>query len=99
MIEIAEKMISGDIGISEGSEILASLGEETTGDYLHSDFAPFVGISGDLCHFPVGSVRSRWSEAGLARVDAEKREIEDRYRKLALESCAILIEKYGSKDT
>ena len=99
VVETAKGIISGEIGVIEGSRKLSSLRFDVTDVDHDPDFIPFVAIDSESDHIPLGSVRDRWSETGIAKMDLERKETEDHYRKWAIEASEKLLERYASTNT
>jgi hypothetical protein len=55
-------------------------------------FLPFVGVDSETDSFPLGPLRERWGADGLARADAERILVEDRYREWVMKSGRILLD-------
>lgn len=55
-------------------------------------FHAFVGVDSETDRFPVGRTRELWGADGLLRADAERVEIEERYRPWIMESTHVLLD-------
>jgi hypothetical protein len=91
-VATANKMLSGELGIIEGSRLLVALGEHIESAAIERLFTPFVVIDSDTNHFPVGSQECMWAPEALAERRASMARAEDLYRSDALIACAELIE-------
>lgn len=95
VLAVATNMLSGRIGIIEGSRILHKLRSGVSEDDFDPDFGVFVAIASETDHFPIGSVRKEWAPDSLAKKDVEMKDAEDFYRERALAACKKLIQKFG----
>ena len=60
IVETAQRILSGNLGIVAGARQLSGLGFDVGAEH-DSDFIFFVGIDSETDHLPVGEVRSRWN--------------------------------------
>jgi hypothetical protein len=91
-IEVARRVLTGELGVIEGSRALSAMRWEFGHD-VTDHFSPFVAIASETDDLPVGAVRSLWDLAALVRKDLEIERSEQFYRPQALEACRVLIER------
>jgi uncharacterized protein DUF2489 len=97
--DIAAAILSGELEIGAGATKLYYLAEKVTGDQYHPDFIAFMNLDDRISHMPVGNVRELWSEAGLARMDAEREKIVEQETSWVIDACQHIISVYRSENT
>ena len=95
VVQVASRVIAGEIGVIEGARELNQLGHEIADDF-DADFMTFKAIDSETDHLPVGEVRRLWSRPALLEKDREIREAEDLHRRDGEEACRKLIRRYGA---
>lgn len=96
VIDIATRMLQGQVGIVEGSRKLASISHDLEFLGHFADFKPFVGIDSETVHLPIGaSFRARCAPAYLSRADIEIEEYERAVKADAFHACSVLIERFS----
>jgi Protein of unknown function (DUF2489) len=95
ILEVAQAMLDGALGIIEGSRRLNDLREAMGIYHLDEDFVGFVAIDSETEGLPVGELRTRWNKEALVQQDREVEEAEHLYRDGALEDCRKLIARFG----
>jgi hypothetical protein len=98
-VDVAKKILEGEISLLDGADTLHSLLGEITGDFYHPDFIAFSNLVDDLCHIPLGSVRDRFSEQALEKMNKEQSIIEERHHDCIVTTCHRVIERYGKEYT
>ena len=93
VVILARSILSGTLGIVEGSRRLCSLGHALGVD-RDPDFTFFVAVDSETDHLPVGEVRRHWAADALRRTDEELRACESFYRDRAVRVCQSLIQRY-----
>ena len=93
---LAQSILSGELGVVEGSRHLAKLGFEV-GAEDDPRFIFFVGVDSETDHLPLGEVRHHWSPDALLAKDEELKSFEISVRERAFEICRSLIDKYDIK--
>jgi len=93
VVATARSILSGTLGIVQGSRRLTSLGH-ALGAERDPDFTFFVGVDSQTDHLPVGEVRHHWAADALRRTDEELRECEAFFRAGAFRVCQSLIQRY-----
>ncbi len=93
-VEIASKILDGQIGLIEGVRKLVSLQNEI-GNSNDEEFLVFKGVESETDTFPIGDARKNWSEAVLEEKDAEAEEYEGQVREAVAKACRRFIQKYG----
>ena len=93
LLNTAEAVLKGQVGIIIGSRKLQSYRHELAGD-LDEDFLPFIGVDSMTDHLPVDEERQNWSREALQRKDKEIKEAEDFYREMIFESSRKLIARF-----
>ena len=70
--EIARKILTGDIGIVEGSREICRARSGLPDSQLQAEVLhPFIAFESELHDFPIGESRKYWSEKALAEKDGE----------------------------
>jgi hypothetical protein len=95
IVEVAQAMLDGALGIIEGSRRLNDLREAMGIYHLDEDFVGFVAIDSETETLPVGEVRTRWNKEALVQQDRKVEEAERLYRDGALKDCRKLIARFG----
>jgi hypothetical protein len=95
VVEVAQAMLDGALGIIEGSRRLNDLREALGVHHFDDDFEVFVVIDSETDGLPVGDVRTLWNEVALVQKDREVEEAERLYRDGAFEGCRKLIARFG----
>jgi hypothetical protein len=95
IVEVAQAMLDGALGIIEGSRRLNDLREALGIHHLDEDFVGFVAIDSETDALPIGDVRKLWNEQRLVEKDREVQEAERLYRAGALEDCRKLVARFG----
>lgn len=93
---VARKILSGQLGILEGSRSLAQLSgrlQERNDDL----FAAVLAVESETDELPLGPERSNWSEEALSRKDADAEDYVIRVRDVVLQTCEKLVEAYSGK--
>jgi len=92
LIDVAEKMIAGDVGAIEGSRtivrLMYSVGDG--GDDFDDVFLPFVGIWSEANDMVVGD-RSLWSAEFLERIDRQYESYERDVSPTIADECRTLL--------
>jgi len=94
VVEIAEGILSGTVGVVEGSRRLSALRSSVTREDHDPDFLPFVGIDSESDHIPLGDVRRLWAPDALTKKDGELKSIEDHYRPFVEKACRRLTQRF-----
>jgi hypothetical protein len=95
IVELAQAMLDGALGIIEGSRRLNDLREALGIHHLDDDFVGFVVIDSETDDLPIGDVRRLWNKEVLVHKDREVEEAERLYRDGAFEDCRKLIARFG----
>ena len=93
VVSVARGILSGSVGIVEGSRRLSMLGHALGVD-RDPDFTFFVGLESETDHLPVGEIRCHWADDALRRTDEELLACESFYRGEAFRVCQSLIQQY-----
>jgi hypothetical protein len=96
VVDIASKMIDGQIGIIDGSRQLSRLRNSVSDLDFDEDFMVFVAIDSETDDLPVGSERQYWADSALAMKDQEIKDAELSFREQALTGCKRLIERFNA---
>src|SRR5262249_8406543 len=74
---VAEAVVRGEVGVSEGARQLSSLAHHLVDDWVADpDFCVFGALDSETDHLPVGSQRELWDPQALAERDAVVQRIE-----------------------
>src|SRR6478735_2475557 len=91
-VRLARAMLSGELGLLEGSIPLASLAHAIVPDWTKDpDFLVFANISDEIDHLPFGLARGNWSPQALARADADTERITQLVREEIVVACQHII--------
>jgi|KBSMisStandDraft_5_1062788.scaffolds.fasta_scaffold192512_1 hypothetical protein len=94
-VKLARAMLSGELGLLEGSIPLASLAHAIVPDWTKDpDFLVFANISDEIDHLPFGSARDNWNQASLARADADIERITRQVRDEVVVACQHIIGRF-----
>ena len=94
VVEIANGVLVGQIGIIEGARELAHLRWKVTDDEFDPDFLPFISVDSETDALPIGEERAYWASHALAEKDQEIKRAEDFYREKILAACQILVVRF-----
>ncbi len=91
----ARQVLSGDVGIVEGSRQLVQLAGrlDERDDVL---FAPIVAVESETEDIPFGETRLHWSEESLRRKDEAVAAYLNEIRAEILKVCRELVQRYRS---
>lgn len=98
VVQIAEGIIAGTIGVVAGSRKLKALQWSVSKVDNDIDFRAFAGIDSESDHIPLGDVRKRWAPDSLKEKDEELKKIDGFYRSFAKKSCRALIKRFKRDD-
>jgi hypothetical protein len=96
IVEVAQAMLDGALGIIEGSRRLNDLRAAIGIYHLDEDFVGFVAIDSETDMLPICDVRKHWNGQALVEKDREVEEAERLYRAGALQDCRKLIARFGA---
>ena len=95
VVRVANRIVTGQSRIVEGSRELVRLRLEVVEDEFDPDFRIFVVVDSETDHLPLGKVRERWAPDALETKDEEIRRAEAAYRDEVLRSCRALVTRFG----
>jgi len=95
IVDLAQAMLDGAVGIIEGSRRLNDLRGALGIDHLDDDFVGFLAIESETDHLPVGDVRRLWNREALVEKDRQVDAAERHYRDRAFEDCRKLMARFG----
>ena len=93
--DIAHEMLSGKVGLVEGSRQLVQLFgrlDERDDELL----APIIALESETDDLPLGEVRLHWSEEALQRKDAAVADYLREVRAEILKTCEALVRRYSN---
>lgn len=93
--ELASALLDRKVGFLEGVRGMVALSAEFGDAERFEHFTPFIAVDSETDRFPVGEVRTRWSQDALRRVDKEVAENEQFYRPCIEAACRELISKWS----
>ena len=93
VVQVSRSILNQTMGVTDGARRLAALRFRVRAE-SDSDFLVFAGIDSETDNFPLGDIRSRWSQDALARSDGERKRIEAHWRQSVEMACRSLIHKY-----
>ena len=95
MVELAEKMIAGEVGAIEGARRIARL-RSRLGDPDNDVLMPFVAIDSETDDVVVGD-RALWEESFLAEIDREYEKYERSFQPMIAEDCRALLAVFAPR--
>ena len=76
IVEIARKMLTGDVGIIEGAQEICRARSGLPESQLQADvLLPFIAFESELHNFPLGESRKYWNQEVLAEKDIQLNQI------------------------
>jgi hypothetical protein len=98
-VETAKMVLSGEIGIIEGSVQLSQLAHAVVPNWAEdADFVVFGALSSESDHLPTGSARQYWSAAALAEADIRIARIENDAREDVMRACGNVIKRFSDAE-
>lgn len=97
IIEIANKMLKGEINLAKGSREIVSLKNKIE-DSENNIFNTFIMVDSDTDHIPLDQhVRKIWNKNALKELDKELDEYIQDMKLSIITGCKNLIKYYGKK--
>jgi hypothetical protein len=97
VLEIAQRLIAGDIGLIAGCRQLSSLSHEVVDDWgADPDFVLFGAVDSETDHLPLEDQRAHWDPAAFEEKQHEVRRYEAETREQVLRACRSVISRFGS---
>ena len=95
IIDVARRVIAGELGVIEGSQIIARLSRKSRrpDDEI---FLVFRGVDSEVDGLPNREERGRWSASRLASKDVERSEYEEEVRRAVVNGCSEVLKCLGS---
>jgi hypothetical protein len=94
-VEAAKLILAGELGVIEGSRLLADLAHALVPDWTtDQDFVVFGALASDTDHLPTGTARQYWAADALAREDRNIARIEASARSDVLAACRNVIDRF-----
>jgi hypothetical protein len=98
-VETAKAVLSGELGIIEGSVRLSALSHGIVPVWHEDkDFLVFGVLASDTDHLPTGSARQYWSSAALAREDQNIARIEASAEANVIAACKNIIARFETNE-
>jgi len=95
IIKICHSLISGQTNIILGCREIVSLRSDL--DLENDlDFLPFISVASETDDWPEPSIRRNFNTEYLKKIDKETNEYIKSVQETIMESCKLLISKYGS---
>ena len=94
--QLTKAMLDGTVHYLEGAIKLASLYHELNVPEGDQDFSIFIGISSEIDHLPIGSVREHWSDDALKQREQEIQESIKWAKEISLQQCKSLNQRFGA---
>jgi len=99
-VDVAKKVLSGEVGIVEGSVRLSQLAHAVVPRWVDDpDFVVFGVLSSETDHLPTGSVRQYWSARALAEADVQLARIESNTKEDVERACRNIVERFSDQTT
>jgi len=95
-VEIASGMLDGSVNYLEGVIELSSLRLEVGLPEDDKDFLAFTGVSSEIDHLPIGSVRRYWSQDALDRHEQEIQESIAWAKEVSLSECESILARFST---
>jgi hypothetical protein len=92
ILQVAEKMLSGDLDLFEGCHEIHGLRHHLE-DPDDEAFLVIAGVASETDVYPIGDARTYWDPQALARQDRERDEYMSRVREVVWEACRAIISK------
>ena len=97
VLDAAQSILAGDLGVLEGCIRLSSLGHAMVPDWrIDTDFVVFGAVASEIDHLPFGDVRSRWSAEALRRADAEIGRITEGAKEDVIRACENILARFST---
>ncbi len=93
LVGVAEDILEGRIGITEGARKLSAFRSEKNLE-ADPDLLVATGVDSETDSFPLGDVRDLWNPAALKSKDAERAAVENHYHDYLMAACRRLVEKF-----
>ncbi|HVR64908.1 MAG TPA: DUF2489 domain-containing protein [Polyangia bacterium] len=95
VVNLARRVLSGDLSILLAARELSRLRFSVGGDEWDPDFIQFVAIDSETDHLPVGQARQHWASEALVEKDEEIARAEAWARDGGLTACQRLLDRFG----
>ena len=96
VVTVASAILSGQLGVIEGSRLLCSLRSRVSSLDHDPDFIAFVGLDSETDHLPIGAVRRHWAPAALANKDIQIQAAEQHWHDTAIAACHRLLRRFST---
>jgi hypothetical protein len=96
--DLARAIVDGRLGLVEGSWKIRDLAfaAADVGDEMHALFVPFVAVTSETDHLPLGAARASWDPDVLREKDREVRAYDEAHRAEMVPHCRALAARVGS---
>ena len=96
VIDIARRLVAGDLAIIAGCRELTRLGHHVVADWRNDpDFVVFGAVESETDHLPLEDVRPLWQPAAFAQKQVEVASCEAFYRDDVLHACRSVLKRFG----
>jgi len=96
-VEVARRVIAGDLRIIEGCRQLTRLGHHVVENWMRDpDFVVFVGLESETDHLPLEEERADWNPASFEAQQAEVARFEEAARDEVMAACRSVIARFGA---
>ena len=92
VVEIAKRMLSGEIDLIAGSRKLSDL-RHAIGESENPAFFPIVGFESETDDYPVGEQRQQYDQNELKRLDKEMQDYIEQVKPAVLAACRRILER------
>ena len=94
-VEVASRMISGELGVIAGCRLLTRLGHRLVEDWTQDpDFVVFGAIESETDHLPLEDQRVFWNPAAFEEKQREVATFEQCARADVLAACKSVVARY-----
>ena len=99
LLEIVEKMLSGQISFLDGSYRVYGLRSKLGGVLdFDEDFMPFVAVVSETDNFPLAPQRHLWDPDALRQLEPEIEKAEMWAKSVAADACRTLIARFQTEE-
>jgi hypothetical protein len=93
--EVARKILTGDVGIVEGSREICRARSGLPFAQLQAEvLLPFIAFDSELHEFPIGESRKYWNERALAEKDIQLQQLVENAERDMRRACIELLKAW-----
>ena len=95
--ELARQIVAEEIDVLDGSCKIAELRFQVEVEDCDQDFMPFVLVSSETDHLPIGIEALNWSDEALVRKEPELKHAREWAMETVSAACASLVARFASQ--